>query len=399
MQVSRRWALEKFAAFLAASPLLKSQTRPSALPADYYTDDLYRCIRVMDFAEYAKKKLDPIAYDYLEGGSEDEASLADNRRGFDNLILRPRAFVDVSKIDLSLTLFGKKLEHPILFDPSGGKNCFMRDGENIVAAAAAAQKTLQITNASVSKPLPAATTGQLQFALTTGFQLGSTADMKLFAQQCEDAGACGICVATDIMHVSHRDRNIRNGLDRSWCEVGIPPRDAQGKLPNARNPERVGLYPSRPKPTPTWDNAREFIDYTKLPVVIKGVMTGEDTKRAVEIGAAGIIVSNHGARQLDHVGGTIEALPECVAAAAGRMPVLIDGGLRRGTDILKALALGAAAVCVARPYLYGLAAFGQRGVERVVELLRTELALDMGMAGVPNLSAIDKTLVRIRSTR
>jgi isopentenyl diphosphate isomerase/L-lactate dehydrogenase-like FMN-dependent dehydrogenase len=107
-------------------------------------------------------------------------------------------------------------------------------------------------------------------------------------------------------------------------------------------------------------------------------------------------VSNHGARQLDHVGGTIEALPECVAQSRGRIPVLIDGGIRRGTDILKALALGATAVCIARPYLYGMAAFGQRGVERVVELLRTELALDMGLAGTPNLAAIDRSLVRIR---
>ena len=125
-------------------------------------------------------------------------------------------------------------------------------------------------------------------------------------------------------------------------------------------------------------------------------MTEEDAKRAVEFGASGVIVSNHGARQLDHVGGTIEALPEVVRGANGKIPVLLDGGIRRGTDILKALALGAKAVCVARPYLYGLAAFGQPGVERVIELLRTELALDMGLAGVPNLPAIDRTLVRIR---
>jgi len=128
-------------------------------------------------------------------------------------------------------------------------------------------------------------------------------------------------------------------------------------------------------------------------------MTAEDGDRCVKHGAKAVVVSNHGARQLDHVGATIEALPEVVAAVNGRIPVLIDGGIRRGTDVLKALALGAKAVCIARPYLYGLAAFGQRGVERVLELLRTELALDMGLAGVANLAAIDKSLVRWKGER
>jgi isopentenyl diphosphate isomerase/L-lactate dehydrogenase-like FMN-dependent dehydrogenase len=129
-------------------------------------------------------------------------------------------------------------------------------------------------------------------------------------------------------------------------------------------------------------------------VIVKGILTAEDAERCIQHGAKAILVSNHGARQLDHVAAAIEALPEVVAAAKGRVPVLMDGGIRRGTDILKALALGATAICVARPYLYGLAAFGQRGVERVIELLKTELALDMGLAGVPNLAAIDRSLVR-----
>jgi isopentenyl diphosphate isomerase/L-lactate dehydrogenase-like FMN-dependent dehydrogenase len=135
---------------------------------------------------------------------------------------------------------------------------------------------------------------------------------------------------------------------------------------------------------------------TKLPIILKGILIEEDARRAVECGVDAIIVSNHGARALDHVGATIEALPEVVAGAQGKIPVLIDGGFRRGTDILKALALGAKAVGIARPYLYGLSVFGQKGVERVLELLRTELALDMGLAGVPNLAAIDRSLVRIR---
>src|SRR5205085_7973657 len=130
--------------------------------------------------------------------------------------------------------------------------------------------------------------------------------------------------------------------------------------------------PSLPNPTPTWETIRELCSATKLPVVIKGILTSEDAQLAIDSKVSAIIVSNHGARQLDHVGATIEALPEVVAAVDGRIPVLVDGGFRRGTDILKGLALGATAVCIARPYLYGLTAFGQPGVERVIELLRTE---------------------------
>ncbi|MGH9630186.1 MAG: alpha-hydroxy acid oxidase, partial [Bryobacteraceae bacterium] len=227
-------------------------------------------------------------------------------------------------------------------------------------------------------------------------QLSNPQSMKKFVTDLEDKGCSGIVFSVDIMHVSHRDRNIRNKFDRSWCESGLPPRDAQGRLPPPTNPERVGIYPERPSPTPTWETVRELRSATRLPILIKGILRSEDAKLCLESGVSGILVSNHGARQLDHVGSTIEALPEVVEAVQGKIPVLVDGGFRRGTDILKALALGATAVGIARPYLYGLAAFGQPGVERVIELLRTELALDMGLAGVPKLSAIDRDLVRIR---
>jgi len=220
--------------------------------------------------------------------------------------------------------------------------------------------------------------------------------MRTLSQRLKENGCSGICLSTDIAYTSHRDRNIRNHFERAWCEIGLPKRDARRNLPHAQNPERAAIYPSRRDPTPTWDSVRDFVEIAKLPIIIKGILTHEDAERCVTAGVSAIIVSNHGGRQLDHVGATIEALPEVVAAVRGRIPVLVDGGFRRGTDILKALALGARAVCIARPYLYGLAAFGQPGVERVIELLRTELALDMGLAGVPNLAAIDRSLVRIR---
>jgi 4-hydroxymandelate oxidase len=358
-------------------------------------DPLSEPVRVMDFASLAKARLDPLAWDYLDGGSEDEVSLTDNRTAFNRIIIRPRALVDVHRIDLSLDLLGQKLAYPILLDPAGGKNCFYADGENVVARAAANAKALHITNGGIEN-LAASGKGPVWWQIETGGSLQNRQTMRALAQRLEGQGCSGICVSTDIAYVSHRDRNIRNHFERGWCETGLPKRDAQAKLPRARNPERAGIYPSRPDPTPTWDSVRVLRDTTKLPIIIKGILTHEDAGRCVESGVSAIIVSNHGGRQLDHVGATIEALPEVVAAVSGRIPVLVDGGFRRGTDILKALALGAKAICIARPYLYGLAAFGQPGVERVIELLRTELALDMGLAGAPNLSAIDRSLVRIR---
>ncbi len=356
---------------------------------------LYESVRVMDFAPLAKARLDPLAWDYLDGGSEDEVSLADNRAAFNRIVIRPRALVDVHRIDLSLELLGQKLPYPILLDPAGGKNCFCSDGENVVARAAANAKALHITNGGIEK-LVASGHGPMWWQIETGGSLRSRETMRALGQRLKDCGCSGICLSTDIAYVSHRDRNIRNRFERGWCDTGIPKRDALGKLPHATNPERAAIYPERPDPTPTWESVRELVEIAKLPVIIKGILTHEDAERCVETGVSAIIVSNHGGRQLDHVGATIEALPEVVAAVRGRIPVLVDGGFRRGTDILKALALGAKAVCIARPYLYGLAAFGQPGVQRVIELLRTELALDMGLAGVPNLAAIDRSLVRIR---
>jgi isopentenyl diphosphate isomerase/L-lactate dehydrogenase-like FMN-dependent dehydrogenase len=384
--LDRRHAIRQLVTLFGAAPFLGAQQ------AD---DPLLEPANVMDFAPLAKAKLDPIAWDYLEGGSEDEISLHDNRAAFNKIIIRPRALVSMKTVDLSLELFGQKLAFPIMLDPAGGKNCFYPGAEVVVAEAAARAKALHITNGGIQKVVEAGK-GPVHFQLTTGAELRNAQTMKTFVKRLESSGCSGICLSTDIMFVSHRDRNIHNKFERGWCETGIPKRDANGKLPRPKNPERAGGYPERAYPTPGWDSLKELCSLTKLPVLVKGILTGEDARMCVASGAKGVLVSNHGARQLDHVGATIEALPEVVAGVEGKIPVLIDGGFRRGTDILKALALGAKAVCCARPYLYGLAAFGGPGVERVIELLRTELALDMGLAGVPNLAAINRSLVRIR---
>ncbi len=367
--------------------------------AEDWDDPIYGPVNVFDFAALAKKKLDPIAWDYLDGGSEDEMALRDNRRAFEDLIIRPRFLVDVSKVDTRVEIFGKKIAYPIFLDPSGGKNCFFKGGELEVAKGAAAAKALHISNGGIDEFIESGKGPEAWWQLTTGGNIMTKPARKAFTQRLEDLGCSAICFTVDIMHVSQRERDIHAGFDRSWCESGLPPRGVDGKMPKAQRPWRAGLYPERPSPTATWQTLADLCSETKLPVVVKGIMTAEDGERCVKHGAAGIIVSNHGARQQDHVGATIEALPEVVKAVNGKIPVLCDGGFRRGTDVLKGLALGAKAICVARPYLYGLASFGQRGVARVMHLLHTELALNMGLAGAPNLAAIDRGHVRYRSER
>lgn len=384
----------RFAAYLAASPLWADKKYKEL------GDPLLKPANVFDFAALAKAKLDPLAWDYIDEGSEDETALRANRDGFDRYLIRPQFLrYDVSKVDISTTLFGQKLEHPLFLCPAGGKNCMFPDGELEAARGAGVAKTMMISRGGIQDLVKAGQGPKNWWQFTTAAEFRTKDQMTNFGERLEDQGCAGIIVTVDIYHVSHRERSIHNGLVRGWCESTGVPRDAAGKL--RYQPDDVlwtagDLPAARPFPTPTWDTMRRLRESTSLPVVIKGVMTAEDTARAVEHGMSGVIVSNHGARQLDHVGGTIEALPECVAAAGGKLPVLLDGGIRRGTDIFKALALGASAVGIGRPYLWGLAAFGQRGVARVIELLRAELAIDMGLAGVARVDQIDKSYVRRR---
>jgi len=183
---------------------------------------------VADFERLAKAKLDKLAWDYLAGGSEDEVSLRDNRAAFDRIILRPRALVDVHKIDLSTELFGRRLDYPILLDPAGGKNCLHPNGENVVARAAAAAGALHITNGGIDE-LVESGKGPVWWQVTTGAAFRTPQTMRTFVRRLEDQGCSGICFTVDIMYVSHRERNIRNKFDRTWGESDIPKRDARGR--------------------------------------------------------------------------------------------------------------------------------------------------------------------------
>jgi len=393
--VNRRQAILRFCQFLAASPLLRADKKYSELG-----DALLKQVNVFDFAKAAKAKLDPIAWDYLDEGSDDEVSLHANRARFDDIIIRPHFLInDVSKIDTSITLLGKQLTQPIYMSVTGGKNCFVPNGEQEAAMAAGSSNNMMISSGSISDVVSAGKGPKVWWQYTTAAEFRTKNQMSDFAEKLEDQGCSGISVTVDIYVVSHRERSMHNGLVRNWCQVKGVPRNEKGEV--AYKPDDVlwtaGDAPTpRPFPTPTWDTLQRLREATKLPVIVKGIMTSEDAERAVKHGLSGIIVSNHGARQLDQVGSTIEALPECVQAAGGKIPVLVDGGFRRGTDVFKALALGATAVGVGRPYLWGLSAFGQRGVVQVMKLLQAELAADMGMAGTGKVSQIDRSYVRFR---
>jgi 4-hydroxymandelate oxidase len=394
--MNRRQAILKFCQFMAASPLLKADRKYSELG-----DPLLKQTNIFDIAKAAKRKLDPLAWDYLDEGSDDEVSLHANRTRFDNVIIRPHFLInDVSNVDTSVTLFGKKLTQPIYLSITGGKNCFIPNGEQETAMAAGTSNSMMITGGGIGAILSAGKGPKVWWQFTTAAEFRTKNQMVDYAENLEDQGCTGISVTVDIYHVSHRERSMHNGLVRNWCQVKGIPRNEKGEL--VYKPDDVlwtaGDAPRpRPFPTPKWDTLQRLREASKLPVIVKGVMTSEDTELAVKHGMSGIIVSNHGARQLDQVGATIEALPECVRAAGGKIPVLVDGGFRRGTDVFKALALGAAAVGLGRPYLWGLAAFGQSGVVRVMDILRAELAADMGMAGTGKISEIDRSFVRIRS--
>ena len=360
-----------------AAPLL-AQTKPGQLPPmrprsyrRQFSDKVMRPVSVREMEEIAKTNLDHATYHYVAGGAEDEYTLRANVEAYHRVWLRRRVMVDVSKIDTSLTLLGHELESPILLSQTT-KNGVVPNGDRVSAVAARESNIIY----AISNPLGwmddlyRADQAPVWWAATLGHTSQPLA--RNWARRHENAGATALFVTVDHPYTPNRDRNIRNGYGNS----------------------RAGVL--RPTiPSLTWDYLEWLRAGSSLPIFVKGILTPEDAESAVEAGAAAISVSNHGGRTLDGVVPTLMALPDVVDAVDGRIPVLIDGGIRRGADILKALALGATAVLLGRAYVWGLAAFGQVGVQRVVDLLRAELKVSMGLAGMPDLASIDRNLVRL----
>ena len=350
-------------------------------------------MNVADFEVIAKRRMPRAYYDYYAGGAEDERTLARNRDGFERWAFLPRVLVDVSRVDLAIEVLGTPLTMPILLAPAAYQRLAHADGELATARAAGAAGTLMVVSTLATRSLEeiaAAATGP------RWFQLYVYRDRSISQQlitRAEAAGYLALVVTVDTPRLGRRERDLKSRftLPRgvtigNFKETGHIARwDAHGGM---------AAYASRElDPSLTWEALGWLRRQTRLPIVVKGVLRADDAARAVEAGVAGVWVSNHGGRQLDGAQAAILALPAVVEAVGGRAEVYVDGGFRRGTDVLKALALGARAAFIGRPYLWGLAAGGERGVRRVLGLMRDELEAGMALAGCPSMSAIDRSLV------
>jgi isopentenyl diphosphate isomerase/L-lactate dehydrogenase-like FMN-dependent dehydrogenase len=398
MRTTRRSVIREFASFAAGSPLVAETTPPVQDPSivseqagtiapPEYSADIMAPVNLHEIEQAAKKKLNQLAYDHIAGGAADELTLQANREAFGRFWLRRRVMNDVSTIDTKLTLLGQELEHPILLAPAGAKPLLHPDGDRVCAHAAKHTGAIYVVNASETMAEMSATgTAPIWWSATLGH--ATPAEAHDYAKRSEDEGASALCVSVDYPYTGSRDRNARNQFDLDSIRTGEfstgePPRDAF----------QVGMLQAY-TPSMTWEYLSWLHGATGLPVVVKGIVTGEDAELAVDNGANVVIVSNHGGRTLDGMSGTLDVLAEVSDAVNGRVPVLVDGGIRRGGDVLKAIALGANAVLIGRPYLWGLGAFGQQGVQRVVELLHGELRVAMAMAGMANLADVDRHLVQ-----
>ena len=338
-------------------------------------------------------------FDYYAGGSGDEWTLAENRRAFQRWVLRPRVLRDVSQVDLTTTVLGREVAFPILVAPSAFQRLADPDGELAVARAAKSAGSLMVLSTISTVPLEdVAATGVARW-----FQLYVMRDRSITEGLVRRAHAAGyevLVLTVDTPYLGSRLRDVRNRLR-------LPPGVDMVNLPEVSLPESPGgpgdgddpgselqeFFAAQHDPSLSWDDLPWLRSIAPMPLVLKGILTAEDAQRAVAEGVDGIIVSNHGGRQLDSVPAALDALPEVVEAVQGRAEVLVDGGVRQGTDVLKALALGARAVLVGRPPLWGLAVDGEAGVRAVLELLRDELLLAMRLAGATSVAAVDRSLV------
>ncbi len=369
--------MRALAGFAAASPLWAAEEDPLMGP-----------INIHEFEELAKKNLPKLAYDFIAGGVEDEQTLRANREAFGRVFLLPRVMVDTTTVDISANVLGQKLPSPIMIAPTGGKNLVIRNADETVAAASLKTGTLLCSATGVQKILQE---GQplKWWSNTTGTPNKQSA--QNYMKRIEDQGGVGVVLTVDNAYQSNRDRNNRNRFDYGYMQTGVP--QPGQPVPPSRNPARPAMWQPH-TPNLTWDWLEWVKGASKLPVVVKGILHPMDAELAVQRGANAISVSNHGGRQLDGAIGSLDALPDVVDAVGGKIPVFFDGGIRRGVDVVKAIAIGAQAVLIGRAPIWGLAAFGQPGVERVLTMLNMELKLAMALSGVRNLGELNRKMIR-----
>jgi 4-hydroxymandelate oxidase len=403
----------RFLQFLAASPLFAGTSLAAFAaeddsparaadpfawaPRDYQhlISSPKEALDVFDFEPVMHQNVPPAHFGYMASGVDDDVTLRANREGFLKFQLRPRRLVDVSTVDMSSEILGEKYNSPIIIAPTGGHRAYHADGEEGVARAAKVGDHLMIlsTQATASVADVIAARGRpiwSQLYATNKFDVA-----KHHIESMERQGSVAVAVTVDRVGRRNQETALRMvRLDTRQCSschdhssLAADNRD----MPMYQGADLSGLK-SIQSSALTWEDIKRLRDLTKMKMVIKGILAWEDAKIAAETGIDAIIVSNHGGRADESGRSTIETLPEIVAVA-GTMPVLIDSGFRRGTDFVKALCMGAKGIAIGRPYLWGLGAFGQAGVERVLEILRNELMVAMQQAGAPSLRELKPSMV------
>jgi 4-hydroxymandelate oxidase len=354
---------------------------------------------IAELEAFAKQALPATAWDYYAGGADDELTLRANAAAYRRIELHYRVLVDVARRDPSTTVLGDAVGLPILVAPTAFHRLAHPDGELAAVRAAGAAKTvfvLSTLSTTAVEDVVAAAAGPVWFQL---YVYRDRAATEALVRRVEAAGVTKLVLTVDAPLIGRRERDVRNrftlpeGLRIENLHAGFD------RLPPAAGPDSgLQSYVSQLlDPAFSWRDLAWLRGVTKLPLLVKGIVRPDDAVRAVEHGVAGIVVSNHGGRQLDGSPATIDVLPDIARAVAGRCELFVDGGVRRGTDVVKALALGARAVLVGRPILWGLAAGGEAGVRQALAILARELDLAMALAGAPTVAELTRDLVRIRT--
>ncbi len=384
-----------FLRFLAASPAIYAadQALGQSLTDPYAPQAISKAseaINIFDFHEVAKQKLMPGHYTFMSLGTDGGGTLRANRDGFKKIQLRMRRLVDVRNIDTSIELFGQRYPLPILIAPCGRQKAFHPEGEVAVARAAKSKGVEQILSTFTSTAIEEVNTARgrpIWFQLFPASEWQAT---RTLVKRAEAAGCPVLALTVDFpaRNFEAMARHIRHtkAADCLVCHADANVVRPPPMLDGIRQWNSDISFMD-------WDFVDRLRDFTSMKLVLKGIVTAEDASLAVEHGVDGIIVSNHGGRAEDSGRSTIESLPEVVDAVDGRMPVIVDSGFRRGTDIFKALALGADAIAIGRPYLWGLGSFGQEGVETVLDLLKRELEIVMRQASTTRIEEITRNAI------
>lgn len=376
-----------------------------------------RVVNIADLRRLAKRRLPPIVFDYIDGGSDDEVTLRGNARAFEDLTFRPRSAVPTPGLDISATVMGARLALPFILAPVGSSRMFYPHGEELAARAAGAAGTayvLSTFSGTNMEEVRAATTGT---AWSQVYLCGGRDVSMAMLHRAKKAGFTALVVTIDTAVAGMREKDLRNGtkqllgggismlpyvpqmlakpgwLTRFLSDGGLM------KFPNIMLPGGPMPYADVSKALEQsmvcWDDLTWIRELWQGPIMVKGVHTADDARRAVDAGATALVVSNHGGRQLDGVAPSIRVLPEVVAAVRGQIEILVDGGIRRGSDVVKAMCLGAQAVLIGRAYAYGLAAAGEPGVARAIELLRADVIRTMRLLGCESVKDLDRSYLDV----